>query len=432
LDLQLAALPPHITPFVARKQGEKDDYAIFLRGGSYFAVSRYVPPEFVDEFLWGDELPPFVFAGETLAEVEGKIDFVSPAARLSASVAVPRRTGWHRGYNLVEFQGKIYGLLEAAGEINLFLGDDLLRSRYGAEIVLVGSSVAEVETRIDFIELSRKTERLSGEVRLMGEEIAALRFDSRQRANGLLEEDRSGFIVYSHNGHVYAWRRSLGQLDISLGDLALRQTYGPQDLIIGNSVESVQLNIDLIESARKFDEIIRDLRAEIRESQDALRTELQEVAANDRAQIHFASCEINKLQASIEQTNANAETMDKGFDRLRGGILENIERQRQDFARLASEFDVLRYGSGDPNSIQGLETYRGFKLVRQADRIYAIPEGPGMLAVLDSSSPELIKTRIDTYLTEQRVSEISEQLNSVPPRGKNWFSPKGRSQTSPK
>jgi hypothetical protein len=93
LDLQLAALPPHITPFVARKQGEKDDYAIFLRGGSYFAVSRYVPPEFVDEFLWGDELPPFVCAGETLAEVEGKIDFVSPAARLSASVAVPRRTG---------------------------------------------------------------------------------------------------------------------------------------------------------------------------------------------------------------------------------------------------------------------------------------------------------------------------------------------------
>ena len=473
LDLQSATLPAHIAPFVIEKQGEIGNFDLFLRDGSYFAVSRNVSSDLIDELLWGTDIPPLVFSGETLAEVKLKAENTFPTEAVTPPL-VPSIIGWRQGYNLVKFHGKIYALHESAGEIDLRLGEDLLRSRYGNEVVMTGDSVAQVETRIDLIELSRRVQELSRQAHVLTKDMSHLRFGSSQPAGSLIDGNHAGFNLIWHKGRVYGIRKSLGSVDLDPDESVLWQSYSPQDLVIGSSVEAVRLRIDWIESIGRLEQALESMRERTGVEHEYLLTQFREQTVMttkvtgdvERLQATFQTLEqqsaerhqqeqtvttsltgdVQSLQAAFEILEhqigvrfqellselhrAQTETAELAAARAEDRVAaENaVAELHKELAQTTSLLEELRKDPAENHIPEVVENYRGFRLVRQEDRVFAIPtESETDSPILDSASPDLAKARIDAYLAEQAVGKLITQLGSTRKGGhlKKWFETAG-------
>jgi len=63
-----------------------------------------------------------------------------------------------------------------------------------------------------------------------------------------------GFNLVRYGGKAYGLRQALGQVDVPIGDAALRERYGPEDVIIAGRVEGVTSRID----AQRVEQAIRE------------------------------------------------------------------------------------------------------------------------------------------------------------------------------
>jgi predicted O-methyltransferase YrrM len=335
LDLEAAEVPLHVRQTLYQKVGCSGDYDLYLRDDTYFAVSSWVPEDLVDELLWGTELPPLIFRGNTLADVEQKINSKAQSPTGPADHA-PIIIGEHRGFNIVKFAGTIYGLRQAAGKIDLFLGDQALLERYGDDTVVIGASVADIQSRIELKELAQT--------------VSSLR-------NGLHTVEQELSHLHTVNDHS-------------------------REIIETSATSQHELKDKITTAERRW-----------ATDHENLRADLQTVS--------------QQHEHTLANLAASVATLDLTVHSLHDAALAEVRELSESAARVHSVLDEMRYGTGDRKSPRFLENYRGFQLVRQEDRVYAIPDGaaPGS-AIFDTSSPDLAKARIDAYLAEQLVKEL--------------------------
>jgi hypothetical protein len=61
--------------------------------------------------------------------------------------------GTHRGFKLVHYGGKVYGVRQSLGEIDLTDGDETLQQRYSPMDFIVGETMGEIRARVDVLEM---------------------------------------------------------------------------------------------------------------------------------------------------------------------------------------------------------------------------------------------------------------------------------------
>jgi len=75
--------------------------------------------------------------------------------------ATPCLAGNHAGYNLVRFQDSAYGIRQSLGPVDVTVGDDILRTKYGEIDVVISRSLDAVITRIDIQNIFSQMESIS-------------------------------------------------------------------------------------------------------------------------------------------------------------------------------------------------------------------------------------------------------------------------------
>ena len=73
---------------------------------------------------------------------------------------IPQLAGTHRGFNLVRYGGKVYGLRQSLGAIDLTDGAELLERRHGPADIISGDTTGEIRARVDALEEFRGMESL--------------------------------------------------------------------------------------------------------------------------------------------------------------------------------------------------------------------------------------------------------------------------------
>ncbi len=92
----------------------------------------------------------------------------------SGNPEIPQLVGVHRGFNLVRYAGKVYGLRQSLGEIDLRDGAELLEQRHGPADFIIGESNGEIRARVDALEEFR------GMQNLLLEKLKSLQDEMRQ------------------------------------------------------------------------------------------------------------------------------------------------------------------------------------------------------------------------------------------------------------
>jgi predicted O-methyltransferase YrrM len=113
-----------------------------------------------------------------LTELRGEVQHVREAIRaLSEQVdeiqygpgdrGTPRVVEFYRGFKLVRYGARIYGIREALGDVDVLLGDTLLEAQYGGEDVILGDSPDGVKARVDALEAERAVKELASRLQSM-------------------------------------------------------------------------------------------------------------------------------------------------------------------------------------------------------------------------------------------------------------------------
>jgi predicted O-methyltransferase YrrM len=137
--------------------------------------------------------------------------FITNIPQLLDDSSPPRIVDVHLGFNIVRFQNKMYGLRQAIGEVDVTSGEDALRNRYSHRDLLIGTSVDEIKTRIDILELAQEMmlqmSILQSEVK---EELTELRRRAEQIA--VVHKDLQAKTDRLHEA-VNAANQRLGQVE---------------------------------------------------------------------------------------------------------------------------------------------------------------------------------------------------------------------------
>ncbi len=419
LDLAGAELPAHIAAAALTVEADTATHYLISNGGSYFALAKELgPPEIVAEFLAEEELPPLVFAGKTLEEIREKVEQHSRGV-LPAGAAedaphgypTPQLVGSHRDFNLVCFKENVYGLRRSLGAVDVTAGGAAMTARYDAEDIIIGESRDGVNARIDAIEAGREVRTLRQEVRALAE-VEVVRHGTADRQTTLLEESYQDFNLVRHNGRVYGLRRSLGEVDLRRGEVALQAQNNPSDVVIGESADGVRARIDALETARRTQGDIAAVRALV----ERVRSQAESSAAD-------LAATVEKLRAM--QAASGAREVGESVEKLRG----EVQHAREAIQALSEQVDEIQYGPGDRGTPRVVEFYRGFKLVRYGARIYGIREALGDVDVLLGDtlleaqyggedvilgdSPDGVKARVDAMEAERAVKELASRLQSM-------------------
>jgi len=165
LDLTLATLPSHILKFVKKHEGQIANYNLYSQDRRYFAISCTVPPPLVDELLGQNEIPPIVFAGNTLQDVTQKVEAstqktLPECCDASTEICEPPIVDVHRGFNIVRYKQDVYGVRQSIGEVDITIGVDELLHRYTYRDVIVGTAIDTVKARIDYLETTEEMRRV--------------------------------------------------------------------------------------------------------------------------------------------------------------------------------------------------------------------------------------------------------------------------------
>jgi len=136
-------------------------------------------------------------------------------------------------YNLVEAGGRYFAVAKALGSVDLL--DELLGDRALPPVLLAGDSLEAVR---------REAEAMSS---------------SATTAGPILLGSYRGFNLVAYDGHAYALRESLGPVNVTDGEAELRGRFGPNDVLVADSLDLVKVRIDATTTSKE----LAALRAEV-------------------------------------------------------------------------------------------------------------------------------------------------------------------------
>lgn len=412
LEVTDSELPPHIASEAITMEGDTPTYYTISSHGSYFALAKELgPPDVAAELLSDDDLPPFVFTGETLEEVRRKVEQQEqqrvPAKSDGAESELhssPELVSSYRDYNLVRFKGKTYGLRQSLGPVNVTVGDAVMEARYGDDDVMIGESLDRVKARIDATEARREVRALARDARAFTDALRA-RLDAMENSQQIGTE-------------IAVVREESTRTAISLQEFVERTQAGFEDL--GAALEAVRA-----EAAGMSAESQAEVQRQVDEMQQAVRG-FQAQLEHGRLEAQNAVVEIRRgLDQSSNEAAANARVFRDSVEKLGLEIQDAIQK----VLVLSEQVADFQYGPGDRQIPRLVEFYRGFRLVRYGGRIYGIRDALGDVDVLlgdmlleaqyggedliIGESPDGIKARVDALEAERRVQELSARLDEV-------------------
>lgn len=185
LDISGISIPGHLRSLPVFTE-EYNQYNIFTVGERVLAIRQQLgqidlawsEKELTEQYDRRD-----LFFVPSLADAESRIDMFQLkqavqdlSGRLTESERVvqelshlrqahqqgPLLVSSHRGFNIVKSEGRIYGLRQTLGEINVTIGDAVLRERYCGDDLIISSGSDEILARIDTLELEGVVRELSG------------------------------------------------------------------------------------------------------------------------------------------------------------------------------------------------------------------------------------------------------------------------------
>ena len=179
LDLTEAEVPEHAASADVTIEADSPGHHLIASQGRHFALAKLLgPPHIVAELLSDQDLPPLVFCGSSLQEVQEKIQLHNEARAAGPPVNAgldfylsPQLVGSHRAFNLVRFKSNVYGLRQSLGEVDLSLGDAAIGARHSPQDAIIGDSLGEVIARIDAVEAERTVQELTARLQELEEHL---------------------------------------------------------------------------------------------------------------------------------------------------------------------------------------------------------------------------------------------------------------------
>ena len=184
LDLTSIELPEHLRHASSgtRLLESTATHNLVEADGAVFAVSKTLGPvDLFEERLGDRELAPVLLTGDSVGTIRRKLeeqmscaspdtppadggdmylrDTLLARASKAANPDPPRLSGSYSDFNLVHHAGKVYGVRQSLGEIDLTDGGEALQQRYGPVDFIVGETEGEIRTRVDVFEMFRAIQR---------------------------------------------------------------------------------------------------------------------------------------------------------------------------------------------------------------------------------------------------------------------------------
>jgi predicted O-methyltransferase YrrM len=192
---------------------------------------------------------------------------------------------------------------------------------------------------------------------------------------------------------VYGLRRSLGNVDVAIGDAEIEGRYSGQDVLIGDSVDELRARMDALTARGEAGDLLLDRTTALEERIQSLEGSLAETSEKTK----HVSAQMQQIQAEIRV--------------------------------LTDELVARDYGPADGQPPQLLEWYREFKVVRHGNRVFGIRGSLGDVDVLASStvleahfgdedviageSADGVKARIDAVRAERAVRDLTARLKEL-------------------
>jgi hypothetical protein len=212
-----------------------------------------------EEMLGSRYSPNDLIVASSRGEVEARINAIEEAreranllVRLEASSDSEgnQAVEAYHGFHIVYYGGKVYGLRQTLGPIDLTDVGGCLKREYSAEECIVGASGANVRARIDLLEMAQQIDALVRRVTELSAEVANL--TSRGQEVAHLARSHRGFNLVHFNGKVYGLRQSLGPINLVDVGEQIEKRYGAEDCIAGDSDALVLTRIDILELGREI------------------------------------------------------------------------------------------------------------------------------------------------------------------------------------
>ena len=200
--------------------------------GVTLAVGAEIGPVNAWEGFWAVESD-----GETRRSVTLDLSVAEvPDHVASAMVTFEGRT---HGHELISYRGKHFAFARSLGTPDLaleLLGEDDL-----PPLVFTGNSIAEVR---------EKMQRHDAESPAYADDPGS----ELQPVPKLVESYR-GYNLVRFQNYAYGLRRSLGHVDVAEGNDALESRFSRRDAIIGDSLERIRAQVDLILAEESVEEL---------------------------------------------------------------------------------------------------------------------------------------------------------------------------------
>jgi len=120
----------------------------------------------VDDFVIGaspEEVKGKIDAIEMRRALERRINELADTLdglKLSGGIAlVPEIVSNHRGFNIIRYGTRVYGLRQSLGPVDLTIGEKELSLRFAQDDLVVGANLDVVGARIDLLELRREIQK---------------------------------------------------------------------------------------------------------------------------------------------------------------------------------------------------------------------------------------------------------------------------------
>jgi predicted O-methyltransferase YrrM len=142
------------------------DYVLSSTNQQYYhpgvtaAVGEAIGKVFVQHGFWAARVYNDRYAQVELdfesATVPAHVSKFMKNTQTSSEITEPGILDVHRGFNIVIFQNKMYGLRQAIGHVDVTVGEHALCSQYSHRDLVIGTAVDEIKTRIDSLEMSEE------------------------------------------------------------------------------------------------------------------------------------------------------------------------------------------------------------------------------------------------------------------------------------
>jgi DNA repair exonuclease SbcCD ATPase subunit len=130
-----------------------------------------------------------------------------------------------------------------------------------------GQAAAEAQAfRESFERANAELQEALGKMQTLAAQIAQSQAPPAAGSAPQLLEFYGGFQLIRYGSRIYGLRRSLGEVDLLLGEILLEARYGGEDLVIGDSTDGVKARIDALEAERavqKLSERLQSLESSI-------------------------------------------------------------------------------------------------------------------------------------------------------------------------